>query len=385
MKFSAPVKAGLGLVGGAFLLLAILVAGSLIYGNRRQREYNSLADTHDLKTRIAALGNVYIEGHSHASLVIAYSSPSNSFFQGFAKTNNPPSKTSIYEIGSITKLFTAALLQSLVDDGTLSLTNTLPELLPAAVPLPLDCRGITLEQLATHTAGLPRMPDKMLESARDPLNPYAAYGTNELYAALKELKLQSAPGAKMAYSNFGYGLLGHLLELKTGTNYASLLRSRILDPLGLNSTWINLPAELKPNLVQGHDGKGSEVPHWDFDALAPAGALKSTAEDLVRFSRANLDPDKPLHRIFSETHKIRFMGFGGAVGLGWHMIKTLEGPKFLWHNGGTGGFVAFIGLDQKHGNSIIILSNSGDSMELDASVDKMGIELLKLGSKISLE
>ncbi|MGV3774721.1 MAG: serine hydrolase domain-containing protein [Verrucomicrobiales bacterium] len=373
-------------LGGMVALLALLVGAAFVYAKSRKSAYEKIEDTRDLKQRIKALGNEYVKGHSHAGLMIAVSTRSNTFYKGFAITEtNAPSKESIYEIGSITKLFTAALLAKLEADGVVSSTNTVAQLLPNTVTMGAGFTNITLNHLATHTAGLPRLPENLLKQTKDPRNPYKEYSTNELYADLATVKLENSPGEKLGYSNFGYGLFGHLLELRSGKDYSAMVHDYLIEPLGMTSTWMEVPKEHAGRLMIPYDSKGIAVPYWEFQVMAPAGALKSTAEDLVRFGRASLDKDKPLHAILANTQEVRYRGLGGVVGWGWHSVITVEDLNFLWHNGGTGGFVSFLGLDPKNGNTVVVLSNSGDAMDMDGSVDKMGLELLKLATKISLE
>jgi CubicO group peptidase (beta-lactamase class C family) len=240
--------------------------------------------------------------------------------------------------------------------------------------------------LATHSSGLPRLPDDLLSSAKDELNPYVDYQPANLYQSLASLELKSAPGQKMFYSNFGYGLLGHLLELKTGKPYETLVREIVCAPLAMSNTVIELSAEQQERLSPGHDPKGNVVPNWDFGALAPAGAFRSTANDLLKFVEANLrNEPTAISRALTLAQERHYKEMAGGIGLAWQIVDPVEGQKWHWHNGGTGGYVSFVGFDRTNQVGVVLLSNYGDAMAGDNSLDRMGVELLRLAAKISLE
>ncbi len=272
----------------------------------------------------------------------------------------------LYEIGSVTKVFTALALARLVVAGTVRLDEPLADLLPAGARVP---GPITLRQLATHTAGLPRLPTGML---RDALlhpsrpDPYAGCSTGMLLEALARTKLK-AP--KFRYSNFGAGLLGLALAHRAGLTYEALIDREIGAPLGLRDTAITVdPARLR----QGHNARGKPVAAWHLADLAGAGGLRSTAADLVTFLRAQLAGTDPAIRLSREVeHRINPFAW---VHLGW-MGRRLHdkqgGHLQIWHNGGTGGFVSFVGFDPEKQVGVIVLSNT------QRSVDRPAADLLR--------
>jgi len=204
-------------------------------------------------------------------------------------------------------------------------------------------------------------------------NPYADYTVAQLYEFLSSYELTRDPGERYEYSNVGVGLLGHVLALEAGKTYEALLRERILDPLGMSDTRMELSASMKARMAQGFDGLGTPTVPWDLPTLAGAGALKSTANDMLRFLAANLDStSRPLGRALTDARiPLRSAaGAGGMIGLGWH-IADLFGTTVTWHNGGTGGFRTFIGIDQAHQRGIIVLTNS------TISPDDIGFHLLE--------
>ena len=175
-----------------------------------------------------------------------------------------------FEIGSATKVFTAALLMDMVRRGEVSLTDPVAKYLPESVKVPArGGRQITLVDLATHTSGLPRLPSNL--KPKDASNPYADYSVAQLYEFLSHYELTRDIGAQYEYSNLGMGLLGHALALKGGTGYETLVRTRILEPLRMRDTAITLSPALRSRLAAGHDARGSAVANWDIPTLAGAG------------------------------------------------------------------------------------------------------------------
>ena len=277
----------------------------------------------------------------------------------------------VFEIGSITKVFTASILADMVTRGEVRLDDPVAKYLPRAVRIPLRGRPITLLDLATQASGLPRMPGNF--SPRDSSNPYADYSVQQLYEFLSHYQLPRDPGAAYEYSNLGMGLLGHALALKAGTSYEQLVTRRILTPLGMTETAITLTPVLRARLAPGHDGEGHVVPNWDLPTLAGAGALRSTATDLITFLVANLDSTAtPLSRTLHQTHGERQATNDPnlEIGLAWHILSRPVG-KIVWHNGGTGGYRTFIGFDSARRIGVAVLCNNGNE-----NVDDIGFHLL---------
>ena len=277
----------------------------------------------------------------------------------------------VFEIGSITKVFTASILADMVTRGEVRLDDPVAKYLPRAMRMPLRGRPITLLDLATQASGLPRMPDNF--SPRDSSNPYADYSVRQLYEFLSRYQLPRDPGATYEYSNLGMGLLGHALALKAGTSYEQLVTRRILTPLGMTETAITLTPVLRARLAPGHDGEGHVVPNWDLPTLAGAGALRSTATDLTTFLVANLDSTAtPLSRTVHQTHGERQATNDPnlKIGLAWHILSRPVG-KIVWHNGGTGGYRTFIGFDSARRIGVAVLCNNGNE-----NVDDIGFHLL---------
>jgi len=266
----------------------------------------------------------------------------------------PLGERTLFEIGSITKAFTGALLAEMARLGEVNLLDPVSRHLPEGVlPRSRAGREITLVDLATHTSALPRMPDNF--TAADARNPYADYSAAKLHEFVSGHELQRDIGAAIEYSNVGMGLLGHALSRAAGSTYEEALRSRILRPLGLQNTTITLGAEQRERMAQGHDRSRDVVPLWDIPALAGAGALRSDVVDMLRWLAANMnEPSSELERTLRQTHAPRaaFDGPAGPdsmfIGLGW-VIQSVGGSRIVWHNGGTGGFYSFAGFDPERG------------------------------------
>ena len=271
----------------------------------------------------------------------------------------PLDGNTVFEIGSITKAFTGALLAEMVSRGEVKLDDPISKYLPKSVRAPArNNKQITLLDLATQSSGLPRVPANLRPA--DAGNPYAEYSVEQLYEFLSGFSLSRDPGERYEYSNVGVGLLGHVLGLAAGKSYDILLNERILDPLGMADTRIANTSAMKAKMAQGFDAEGTPVQSWDLPTLAGAGGLKSTANDLLKFLAANLDSTSlPLGRVLANARapKRDADRAGNTIGLGWHVVDVL-GTTATWHNGGTGGFRSFIGVDNIRNRGVIVLANS---------------------------
>ncbi len=270
----------------------------------------------------------------------------------------PLNGDTVFEIGSMTKVFTSLVLMDMVQKGEVAVTDPVSKYLPASVKVPeRNGRKITLQDLATQSSGLPRMPDNF--KPKDELNPYADYTPELLYQFLSGYQLTRDIGAQFEYSNLGVGLLGHALSLRTGTDYETMVKTRILRPLEMSSTGITLTTEMKARLAVGHGPTLNAVPNWDIAALAGAGALRSSANDVLTFLAANLGYVKtPLAAAMADEISIRRPAGGPDMQIAYNwLIQTKNGNSIIWHNGGTGGYRTYIGFDPKNRTGVVVLSN----------------------------
>jgi serine-type D-Ala-D-Ala carboxypeptidase/endopeptidase len=266
---------------------------------------------------------------------------------------------SIFEIGSITKVFTGVLLADMARRDLVSLNDPVARHLPSEVTVP--ARGewqITLEHLSSQTSGLPRLPDNLRPA--DVRNPYADYTTTQLYEFLAGYALPRDPGEQFEYSNLGVGLLGHALALRAGTSYEALLRERVLQPLRMEDTGITLSLAARTRVAAPHEAGGDTVPLWDLPTLAGAGALRSTTDDMLKFAEAALRGSGPVPDAIRDAMRPRAAAGTPAmsIGLGWIRLAT-DGATIVWHNGGTGGSRSFLGVVPAAGTAVVLLTNSG--------------------------
>lgn len=283
----------------------------------------------------------------------------------------------VFEIGSITKAFDALVLADMADKKEVALTDPVAKYLPANVKVPeRGGKQITLEDLATHTSGLPRLPANLMP--KDPSNPYVDYTADRLYAFLSSYQLPRDIGAQFEYSNLGFGLLGHALERKAGMSFDDMIQARVAKPLGLKETRVKVTPEMQARFAVGHNDKLEKVPYWDFDVLSGAGALRSTTNDMLTFVSAALGyTDSPLKPAFATMLSVRRPSGTPNLesALGWQIFTPPSGD-LVWKDGGTYGFGTFIGFDAKARVGVVVLSNTFTTSGALTGVDDIGLHLL---------
>jgi CubicO group peptidase (beta-lactamase class C family) len=267
----------------------------------------------------------------------------------------------IFEIGSITKTFTSLLALQMEQRGEIKLDDPVAKYLPKFVKIPSYAgKEITVLNLAAQDSGLPFNPDNF--SGKDWKDRFDHYTAENMYAFLAGSTLTNQPGARFQYSNLGMSLLGHVLELTAGTNFESLVLNRICRPLQMDSTCIKLMPELKARLATGHDEKGKRTANYDLQVMVGAGALLSSANDLLKYVSANLDlKPSSLSPLMKKSHTIRHRDapeFGNTAMPWWDSgVYQPPGMELFGHGGGTDGCSAFIGLDLKQRRGVVVLAN----------------------------
>jgi serine-type D-Ala-D-Ala carboxypeptidase/endopeptidase len=287
----------------------------------------------------------------------------------------PITADTLFEVGSITKTFTALLLADMVVKGEVKLDD------PAEKWLPQGLRGLKLRDhtgapirlvdLATHRSGLPRLPDNMPNGTR--ADPYVDYREAQLLVYLKDREtLVETDGGKttkkrdetFAYSNLGFGLLGYVLARAADMSYADLLQKRVLTPLGLTSTYLDIPRGELARFSNGHyvdrDATLKRNKHWRFDVISPAGALIMSARDMGRYAQAASGAiDTPLKAAFALAQKRYGDGMApmNPQGLGW-ILAPLNGRTVVNHDGMTGGFASSLWVDPERKSGVAVLSNA---------------------------
>jgi CubicO group peptidase (beta-lactamase class C family) len=345
------------------------------------------AKANDLRSPVDALVKPFLKGKKNIGLMVGIVTSDSQQVFGYGKVKlaageQVPDGNTVFEIGSLTKVFTGILLADLVRSQVVHLDDPARKYLPDDLQL-FDQGGkpITLLHLATHTSGLPVEPPLLGRIAQlngDPASPYGKFSRARLSKCLEAIKLlevQQAAGAEYEYSNLGSGLLGHALaHAAKADRYEDLLRKRITEPLGMKDTGIRLTESQRARFAPAHDDEGNPIPHWDFETLEACGALRSTAHDLLRFAAANLGkPATPLLAAMRDSHKPRRTAHApDRIGLGWHSFPLLGGSgACTWHNGGTYGARSYLGLLVEKGIAVVVLCNGNHP------VDDLALAILK--------
>ncbi|MGH8216803.1 MAG: serine hydrolase [Rhodanobacteraceae bacterium] len=324
-----------------------------------------------LSTRVQHAIEERIAAGEYPAMVIAVVDGDRSHVYAFGKLDDgkAPDADTVFQIGSVTKTFTATLLAEAVAKGDATLETSVGDLLPGFDIPSRNGKSVTLGELAMQSSGLPRLPDNMRPA--NPKDPYANYDSAKLKAFLAEYKLTRDPGAKYEYSNLGFGLLGYALARQAGRSYAELLQTRIFQPLGMASTSATFEEPLGSHWATGHDADGQPAQPWHLDALAGAGAINSTGADLLRYLEANMGRgNAALQDAMELAHQPRrTIGGDERIGLAW-MTRHDKGGDVVWHNGMTGGYASFIGFTEDGKRGVVILTN------VQQSVDDLGFATL---------
>lgn len=312
---------------------------------------------------------------NNSQISIAVIQNEKTSYYGILKVNDSIKPTEnqnkIFEIGSITKVFTSTVLASLVENRKLKLTDEINAYYPFTFKGNIK---ISFENLANHTSGLPRLPENFDLSNKT--NPYKNYGRKEIEEYLKNLlKLENEPSKVSSYSNLGAGLLGYTLGLSQKTSFEELLQKIIFKKYKMTRSFTS-SANLSNELVKGLSQNGEIVPNWDFDVLFGGGGILSTSEDLAKFANAQFNPNnKELELTRLATFKSKE---DTQIGLGWHILKSKNGKDLYWHNGGTGGYSSSIALNIEDKIAVIVLSNVSS---INDQIDGLCFRLIRTNEK----
>jgi CubicO group peptidase (beta-lactamase class C family) len=318
----------------------------------------------------------------------------------------PPAGDTMFEIGSVTKVFTTALLSILAAEGVVALDDPVANLAGELSAFPPQ---ITLQHLATHTAGFPKMPSNILGSMlRDRGNPYAAYPLEEMLRFLTKHppSTRRLEARQVDYSNLGVALLGILLARRLGDSYEAAIASKICEPLGMLDTCIRLTPDQERRMAAPHNSRGKLSRNWDLPAFEGAGALRSTADDSLTFLAAHLGgvssaltpPLQDSHAIRSRTFappmllqrlvaRVSGLDLDGdctreGMALGWTVGRLTSGEvQVHWHHGASGGYRAFVGFVKEKRIGTVVLANSSlrmqDGILGTTATDRVGFAVLE--------
>ncbi len=370
------------------LVTGLLIPGMLThFANAYSTATTNFSINKEIPAQVKSFILNQIVNKSKAAIVVGFVDPNGTrifSFGNMSKAHNVPvNENTLFDIGSITKTFTTLLLADMVERGIVNLTDPIEKYLPASVKVPqFNEHKITLEDLATHTSGLPEWPSNVwLNNKVGDINPN--YNATQLYQALSNTKLTREPGSQVQYSSFGIGLLGHILSLKAGIPYQQLVKDRILDVLGMNDTKIALSQnEIKNRFPVGHMGGKEIITPTVPTILADAGAFRSTAPDMLKYISANLGLiHTKLDDAIQLTHLIRHssiianpMNYSEFRGLGWRVLTNF-GTETIAHNGAINGWNAFAAFIPTKQIGFVALCSCDAT---DADMGSLGFVLLHL-------
>lgn len=290
-----------------------------------------------------------------------------------SKDGKSLSATTVFEIGSITKIVTGTLFAEAIRRGEVQETDRLVTLLPEFT-YPAMSDRITLLDLATHRSGLPSFP--IGYKPPDPLDPWATVDSAALAQGFAAGSLRFAPSEKAEYSNVGAGLLGRVLVRRAKMrDYEALAQSRFAGPLKLRDFNVSLTPAQRARKAIGHSAGTNPTSDWQIPYLAGAGAINSTLDDMTRLAAACLDTaNGPLAGAIRDAQRPR-RDFQGPmrIGLHWITYPRPDSSVIVWHNGGTGGFRTWLGCNQRTGVAAVVMTNS------DQGVDDIGLHLVDPG------
>ena len=294
------------------------------------------------------------------------------YYGDIAKGENPIDENTLFEIGSVTKVFTTMILADMVEKGEVNLNDPIEKFLPEDVSTPSkNGRTITLFDLATHSSGLPRMPDGFPITDMDE---QFQYDREEMYDSLSKVELSREIGSQYEYSNFGFSLLGHILSLQAGQSYEELLQERVLDKFGMDSTCVKQCDELRDRFAKPYLlGFAANELNLSEDMVG-AGEIRSSGKDMLSFLSYVMGlEDSDLRSSFELTQKVnRQIDDTLSIGLAWHMLQK-DDRMIVWHNGATNGFASFVGFDPESNQGVVVLTNTLNP------VDDIGVWLLEHG------
>lgn len=286
----------------------------------------------------------------------------------------------LFEIGSISKVFTSSLLAQEVVENGLNPDDSVLDVLNFNLK---DSVDVTYKQLSNHTSGLPRVPGGFIWNVIfNSDDPYKDFTDEKLKEYLSEdLEMDAEPGTEHSYSNLGAGFLGYVLEQKTGKSYDELLNERIFSPLGMTYSTLNR-SEFEDLLVAGVHHRGGDAANWDLASLVAAGGIYSTAEDMVKFAEVQLDSTNEVYSYQQQpTYTISDTR---EMALGWFIIQRDNGDKIYWHNGGTGGYRSSMTLNPDNGTAVIVLSNISAGHSRASYIDHLSFDLLRIADGLSV-
>ena len=329
----------------------------------------------NLKQNIDSIAKMYLLDKAKKSIIIGISLKGKRNFYSYTNDESLSKLDSacIFEIGSITKIFTATLIANAINKNKIKLNTEVSDFFSDTLKLQKGGKKMTIMNLTNHTSGLATLTkDFFSYGTFNGLNPYKNVNKKWLFNVLRNNELLHNPGEVYNYSNIGFSLVGLVLEDLYNLKYTEILQQVVFKPLKLKSTFVVLPIKFLSKLVKGHDSNGNIVPNWDFDVFAPIGAIKSNADDMVTFLEAEIKSKNDMFRITQiPTFKI---DDSLQIGLGWFIEKTNQSNDIVFHSGKTGGYSSFVGFNKQHEVGVVVLL---DNNTIDYDAEQIGKTILK--------
>ncbi len=327
----------------------------------------------------------------HVGLMVVTIADDARDISGFGRVNldseQPPDGDTVFEIGSISKVFTGVLLADSIRKDRVTLETSMVSLLSeVSIDSKSRANQITLKHLVTHTSGLPRTPENIFDPVQfwrviTAGDPYRDRTDDSILQTISRVEPAFSPGERYAYSNLGFGVLGFILSGQSGMDYDQAVRTVIAQPLELRSTGVLLEQGQRSRLAAGyriflHAGpfySAQRASPWEFpNTMAGAGGLRSTGNDMLTFLAANMGQrHSELTPALEQSHVVLYAKGGVQIGMGWfHDPLPKSGEMVVWHNGETGGYASYIGFTQDRRFGVVVLGNSTNN------VDGLGREIL---------
>ncbi|MGE7940543.1 serine hydrolase domain-containing protein [Lysinibacillus xylanilyticus] len=326
-------------------------------------------DLYDLKKDIFKIAYPFIKTRPNVALSIGIIDQNQEATFTFNGSNFMlEEKPYIYEVGSISKVFTTSILGEMLQEGKVHLEDSIGKYFSA---LP-DHHPVTLKRLANHTSGLPGIGVLKniynLFDTQTPRDPFCQYSLDETIHYFKTHT--NEPKVKFRYSNVGMGLLGYILANTLHTDFETAIKQRLTDPLELQSTFISIPPDKKESILQGYGIRGHKKPPLHMNNFMAAGAIRSTVDDLLKFMKAHLSDENLGYTL---THQAtETISKDLSIGLGWLLEDGI-----IWHNGSTKGFSSYLGFDKAQQTGVVVLSNYRSNI-LTINPGQIGRDILKL-------
>ncbi len=383
-----------GVLGSSFLLIlgfATLWFSDFHFGGKPVAEPPTEADG-SLAEIVTQTVEREFEREAHMGMIVGAVADGQEVLLGFGNRrlggSEPVDADTVFEIGSISKVFTGILLAKRVENGELNLDDPIMDLLPQGWTLSESAREVTLRHLTTHTSGIPRLPDNLMgiTNVFKPLfggDPYGGYSEEVFREALSTVELEFKPGTDRLYSNFAVGLLGFLLATQNGTDYETLLQTELCGPLGMDRTVITNDEWHDEHFADGYRTTAKAGPMmlamgssewWLPNHLAGAGGIRSTGTDMMKFLKANMGlVSTPFDAAIELSHQeIYKENDYRSMGMNWIRDDERDLSRhILWHNGGTGGYKSYLGFTEDCQFGVFALSNAS------INVDGMGERMIK--------